>query len=304
MSRLAAADRGAGKAPQTGTRGSILVETARIAASRVFADAQYVFRIDAPRIAARCKAGQFVHLRCAPDLILRRPLSIMRADGEDGWIEILFKVQGIGTRLLAERRAGDEISLLGPIGQPFRQQSYRHRTLLIGGGVGIPPMVFLAEHLRPHRTESFVIMGSEVPFPFTVKPSRIFIPGLPGEVITTMPLMEDWGIACRLASGQGYAGCFDGTVTELAEHWIQYQKEAHDSDIDIFACGPTPMLKAVAELAARFARSCQISLEEFIACGVGGCAGCAVPIRTEQGRAMKRVCVDGPVFEAADVIFA
>jgi dihydroorotate dehydrogenase electron transfer subunit len=119
-----------------------------------------------------------------------------------------------------------------------------------------------------------------------------------------MPLLEDWGIACRLASRQGIAGCFDGLVTELAEHWIRHQQDTHDNDIEIFACGPTPMLKAVAELAGRLTLPCQISLEEFMACAVGGCAGCAVAIRTDLGPAMKRVCVDGPVFEAADVVFA
>jgi dihydroorotate dehydrogenase electron transfer subunit len=165
-------------------------------------------------------------------------------------------------------------------------------------------MVFLAEHLRAEAVRTFVIMGSEVPFPFSVKPSQIIVPGVPGGVIGTMPLLEDWGIACRLASRQGYAGCFDGVVTELAEQWIQYQKDADDDEIEIFACGPTPMLKAVAELAGRTGLACQVSLEEFMACAVGGCAGCAVPVRTDQGPAMRRVCVDGPVFEAADVIFA
>ena len=106
-----------------------------------------------------------------------------------------------------------------------------------------------------------------------------------------------------MASRQGFAGCFDGFVTELAEHWIRHQQDSHDDDIEIFACGPTQMLKAVAELAGRFALPCQVSLEEFMACAVGGCAGCAVAVRTDQGPAMKRVCVDGPVFEAADVVF-
>jgi dihydroorotate dehydrogenase electron transfer subunit len=285
-------------------RGSILIETGQIIGSTAFAGAQCVLRIDAPRIAGRCEAGQFVHLRCAPDLLMRRPMSIMRADGEQGWIEILFKVHGVGTRLLAERRTGEKISLLGPIGQPFKQRSYKPRTLLIGGGVGMPPIVFLAEHLRAQPSETFVILGSEVPFPFAEKPSGILVRGIPSEVHATMPLLEDWSIACRLASGQGYAGCFDGTATELAEHWIRYHGEEHASDMEVFACGPTPMLKAVAELAARFGLPCQISLEEYMACGVGACAGCAVPIHCEGSIAMKRVCVDGPVFEAGDVVFS
>ena len=239
-------------ADPAGTRGSILMEVGEIVTAIAFAGAQHVMRIHAPRIAAMCKPGQFVHLRCAPELMMRRPMSIMRADVHAGWIEILFKVHGIGTRALAAGQARDEISLIGPIGQPFKLQDYRRRTLLISGGVGIPPMVFLAEHLLAQNAAPLVIMGSEAPFPFRVRPSQILVPGLPAEVIGTMPLLEDWGVACRLASQQCVAGCFDGLVTELAEHWIRYQQESGDGDIEIFACGPTPMLKAVAELAGHY----------------------------------------------------
>ena len=144
---------------------------------------------------------------------------------------------------------------------------------------------------------------SEVPFPFTVKPSTIMVPGIGPDVIGTMPLLEDWGIACRLASQQGYPGCHDGYVTSLADEWITHHLQHDDGDIEIFACGPTPMLKAVAAVAEKFTLPCQVSLEEYMACAVGGCAGCAVAIRTSAGTAMKRVCVDGPVFDAADVIF-
>lgn len=286
------------------TRDTILVEDAEVISTMAYAGAQHVLRLRAPRIAGRCRAGQFVHLRCAPELSLRRPMSIMRSNGEQGWIDILFKTHGVGTKLLAERNIGDSVSLIGPIGKPFKQHGYRRRPLLIGGGVGIPPMVFLAEHLRASTLKPFVIMGSEVPFPFPVKPSQILIGGIPAHVTGTMPLLEDWGIPCRLSSRQGFAGCFDGFVTELATHWIEYQQQEHDDNIEIFACGPTPMLRAVADLARQFELKCQVSFEEFMACGVGGCAGCTVEVRTSKGAAMKRVCVDGPVFEAADVVFA
>ncbi len=286
------------------TRDSILVEDGEVLSVTAHAGAQHVLRLRAPRIAGRCKAGHFVHLRCAPELQLRRPMSVMRADAEQGWIDILFKAHGVGTNLLAERKTGEIVSLIGPIGIPFKQDGHCPQPLLIGGGVGIPPMVFLAEHLRTGAFNPFVIMGSEVPFPFSVVPSQILVGGIPAHVTGTMPLMEDWGIPCRLATQQGFAGCFDGFVTDLASHWIEYQQRTHDDDIEIFACGPTPMLKAVADLARNFNLKCQISLEEFMACGVGGCAGCTVEVRTSEGPAMKRVCVDGPVFEAADVVFA
>jgi dihydroorotate dehydrogenase electron transfer subunit len=263
-----------------------------------------VLKIRAPEIARRAHPGSFVHLRCAPSLAMRRPMSIMRADATKGTLDILFKAHGLGTAELAARKVGETLSVLGPIGVPFRLEGYRRRPLLIGGGVGLPPMVYLAEHLRRvGGTMPLVVLGSEVPFPFTLRPSTIMVPGLPPHVIATMPLLEDWGIACRLASQEGYPGCFDGFVTELAAGWIEALGPETRDEIEIFACGPTPMLKAVQALAARFAVPAQVSLEEYMACAVGGCAGCTVRVNTPTGPAMKRVCVDGPVFEASTVVF-
>ena len=116
-----------------------------------------------------------------------------------------------------------------------------------------------------------------------------------------MPLMEDWDIPSRLASQQGYAGCFDGYVTELARRWLESLDERSLSEVEIFACGPTLMLKVAAHLAQELGVPSQVSLEEFMACAVGGCAGCTVEVRTPEGPAMKRVCVDGPVFDGARV---
>jgi dihydroorotate dehydrogenase electron transfer subunit len=116
-----------------------------------------------------------------------------------------------------------------------------------------------------------------------------------------MPLLEHWGVPARLTSLQDFEGCHRGYVTDLADRWLQSLGPDDLGQVEIFACGPTPMLKAVAALAARYALPCQVSLEEFMACAVGGCAGCTVRINTPQGPAMKRVCVDGPVFDAATV---
>jgi dihydroorotate dehydrogenase electron transfer subunit len=284
-------------------RDTILLEDAEVVQVSLHAGAQCVMRLRAPEIAAACRPGVFVHLRCEPTLLMRRPMSVMRVLPHEGSLEILFKVHGTGTAALAQRAAGERLSVLGPIGQPFRLTGYRRRPLLIGGGVGIPPMIYLAEHLRRWReTQPLVLMGSEVPFPFTPQPSRRLVPGRPAPVIAAMPLLEDWGIASRLASRVEMPGVFEGFVTELAEHWITHSGAARD-DIEIFACGPTPMLRAVQALAARHGLPAQISLEEYMACAVGGCAGCAVRIATPAGPAMKRVCVDGPVFEAATVVF-
>ena len=282
-------------------RNTIFVEDGELLRIDEFPGEQFVMRIRAPKCAAAAQPGSFVHITCDESLPMRRPLSIMRV--EDDCIDILYKIVGDGLRRLAKKRTGDSISVLGPIGQGFRPSSQRPNTLLIGGGVGIPPMIFLADFLRQQggNWAPLAILGSELPFPFEMMSSDISTPWVDDSVDATMPLMENWGIACRLATLAGFDGCFDGYVTDLAERWLSTLSADERLRTEIFSCGPTPMLKAVAALAEKYDLPCQVSLEEFMACAVGGCAGCAVKIRTPEGDAMKRVCVDGPVFDAATV---
>lgn len=286
-------------------RGTIFLEDAEVLAHEQFEANQFILRLRAPKCARAAQPGAFVHLTCDESLPMRRPLSIMRANPERETIDVLYKIVGHGLELLAKKRAGDRISCLGPIGNGFVPHPERPRTLLVGGGVGIPPMVFLAETLRERadaRWQPLVLMGSEVPFPFRARPSTIIVPGMPEGTIACMPLLDEWGVPSRLASLAGYPGCYEGYVTELAEAWLAAQDPATLAEVEMFACGPTVMLKAAAAVAKRFGIPCQVSLEEFMACGVGGCAGCAVRVETPNGPAMKRVCVDGPVF-AAQAVF-
>lgn len=284
-------------------RGTLRLEDARIVRQSAFEGEQFVLRLEAPACAGLAEPGSFVHLTCDPSIPMRRPLSIMRADREAGWIDVLYKIVGPGLRALAGRKPGETVSIIGPIGRPFTAHRERPRTVLIGGGVGIPPMIFLAERLResgePWRP--LVLMGSEIPFPFHPRPSTLVVPGMPVGTIASMPLLEEWDIPSRLASRAGFPGCFEGYVTELAGEWLGSLSSAALAEVELFACGPTPMLAAAAQLARRYAVPCQVSLEEFMACGVGGCAGCTVRVRTADGDAMKRVCVDGPVFDALQV---
>jgi dihydroorotate dehydrogenase electron transfer subunit len=282
-------------------RGTIFVEDATVLEHREFPGRQFVLRLEAPKCAAAATPGSFAHLSCDALLPMRRPLSIMRADPRAGWIDILYKIVGPGLEALSKQPPGATLNVMGPIGNGFRPSPSRPRCLLIGGGVGIPPMVFLAESLKSRADVDWrplVLMGSEIPFPFAARPSAILVPGLPPEVIACMPLLDDWGVPSRLASLAGFAGCYEGYVTDLAARWLDSLDAAARGEVEIFACGPTPMLQACARVARRFSVPCQVSLEEFMACAVGGCAGCAVPVVTESGLAMKRVCVDGPVFDA------
>jgi dihydroorotate dehydrogenase electron transfer subunit len=284
-------------------RGTIFLEDARVLEHRVFPGAQYVMRLEAPRCAAAATPGSFVHLTCGPDLPMRRPLSIMRASAREGWVEILYKVAGHGLAELALRRTGEMLSCLGPIGRGFTPNAARPRLLLVGGGVGIPPMVFLVEALAAAKGawKPLVLMGSELPYPFELATSRLPVAGLPEGATAAMPLLESLGLPSRLASLSGFPGCHRGFVTELAEAWLSSLAARERAEVELFSCGPHGLLVAVAALARRHGVPCQVSLEENMACGVGGCAGCTVLVQTPDGPAMKRVCVDGPVFDAATV---
>ncbi|MGH8495728.1 MAG: dihydroorotate dehydrogenase electron transfer subunit [Gammaproteobacteria bacterium] len=288
-------------------RGGIFVEDAEVIRQSAHPGDQYILRVQAPKCAAAALPGTFAHITCDPAVPMRRPLSIMRVSAQDGWVEFLYKIVGTGLRHLGTRRPGDRLSLMGPIGRPFEPHRDRPRALLIGGGVGIPPMIFLAEHLKDDSVAGWrplLLMGSEIPFPFRARPSKILVPGLPDGVIAGMPLLDEWGVPSRLASQADFPGCHAGYVTDLAGLWLESLDDAARQEVEIFACGPTPMLAASAALARRFRLPCQVSLEEFMACAVGGCAGCTVKVTTPDGVAMKRVCVDGPVFDAHKIFKA
>ena len=287
-------------------RGTIFLEDAVALEHRAFPGGQYILRLAAPRCAATATPGSFVHLTCGPDLPMRRPLSIMRTSAREGWVEVLYKVVGHGLAELALRKTGDMLSCLGPIGRGFTASPARPRLLLVGGGIGIPPIVFLAEALSATKAawKPLVLMGSELPFPFELATSRLAVPGLPDGTTAAMPLLESLGVPSRLASLSGFAGCHRGFVTELADLWLASLSAAERAEVELFTCGPHGMLVAVAALARAYGVPCQVALEENMACGVGGCAGCTVLVQTPDGPAMKRVCVDGPVFDAATIFTA
>ncbi|MDC9714245.1 MAG: dihydroorotate dehydrogenase electron transfer subunit [Gammaproteobacteria bacterium] len=277
---------------------TIKVCDCQILAHYQFEGAQFILTLASDSIAQQTKPGQFVHITVSNALAMRRPISIMSVDVENGTFDLLYKVVGEGTRQLSERKVGDVLSIIGPIGNGF-ELTDKKLPLLIGGGVGMPPMIAIAQQIKDTEYDPFVILGSEVPFPFTPELSKIGNPC--PKASHTMPLLESWGVACRLASLQGYKGVFKGFVTDLARTYLDTLPTEDLAQVEVYACGPHPMLEAVANLAKEYNLPCQVSLEEYMACAVGGCAGCVVEVQTDQGVAMKRVCVDGPVFDATTV---
>ena len=283
-------------------RGSVFLEDARILEQRSWPGQQFVLRVQAPRAASKARPGMFAHISCDPSVPMRRPLSIMRASAAEGWLEFLYKPKGHGLEMLGRRVPGDNVSVLAPIGHGFVVDPSRPRLLALGGGVGIPPMIFLAEQVRSERAlQPLVLMGSEVPIPFELAESRVEVRGVGKAATHAVALLEDWGVPSRLASNAGIAGAHRGYITDLARDALHALTDQECAATQVFACGPTPMLKAVAKLARDFDLPCQVALEEYMACGIGGCAGCTVLLQTPEGPAMKRVCVDGPVFDARQV---
>ncbi|MGC3981693.1 MAG: dihydroorotate dehydrogenase electron transfer subunit [Steroidobacteraceae bacterium] len=287
-------------------RNTIFVEDVEILSRQAFAAQQYIFKFAAPKCASTAQPGQFIHLACDANVPMRRPLSIMRADTTKGTIEILCKATGPGLTALVGKAIGEKVSMTGPIGHGFKPHPDRPRTVLIGGGYGVPPTIFLAEtlHARSEGWKPLVFMGSELPFPFRTRPSTIMVDGMPDGVIAALTFLDEQGIASRLSSRSDFPGCHDGLVTDLAHAWLSTLNADTLKEVELFVCGPTPLLRAAAQVARHFGIACQVSMEEYMACAVGGCYGCAVQVNTPQGPIMKRVCVDGPVFDAHTVFSA
>lgn len=245
--------------------------------SRILPGSMSDFTIDCPDIAAKARAGQFVHIR-VPGFTLRRPISICEVDREQGSIRILFDVRGEGTRVMAQMKEGDLIDVMGPLGNGFALLEPQKKAVVVGGGIGVPPMLQTAKHYGSNAT---AILG------FRDKDKIV--------------LTEDFersGIRVMLATDDGSAG-HRGLVTDL----LKVRLEEEKPDI-VYACGPKVMLKFVAKMCAEYNVRCQVSLEERMACGVGACLGCATPIRRDDGSVTYlHVCKDGPVFEAERVVF-
>jgi dihydroorotate dehydrogenase electron transfer subunit len=282
-------------------RDTICLSDSEILAQSRHPGDQFILRLRAPEAARMARSGSFAHIQCDADIPLRRPLSIMAANSKEGSLEFLYRPLGPGLRALSRKKPGDRVSVLAPIGNGFSFDPARPRVVAIGGGVGIPPMLMLAADLAADgRFLPLVLMGSEVPFPFELaapQPSEAW----PDATTAALARLEAIDVPSRLASNAGLAGAYAGYVTDLAKQELKRLGPGARHEVSLYACGPEPMLKAAAKLAVEFDVPCQIAVEEFMACGIGGCAGCTLQIKTPSGPAMKRVCVDGPVFDSRAV---
>ncbi|MBN2848462.1 MAG: dihydroorotate dehydrogenase electron transfer subunit [Coriobacteriia bacterium] len=253
-----------------------LVERVAVLGNERVAEGVGLVTFEAPRIAAGVQPGQFVHLRIAEgaDFILRRPFSVFRAGA--GRVEILYQVVGRGTRVLAGAEPGSVMDAIGPLGCGWRIPEGVAHALLVAGGLGAAPMGMLADELARRGVAVTLAQGA----PTAAR-------------LLARELFESVCRRTAYATDDGTEGAC-GFVTTLTPELI-----AVDRPDVIYACGPEPMQRIVAAQAAEAGVPCQVSLERLMACGVGACLSCVVS--TVHGR--KRACVDGPVFDAAEVLW-
>jgi len=260
---------------------------AKIVYNKIIGEHYFCCALEAAGMAVDVCPGQFVNIKItgtdAP--LLRRPFSIHRVRGAH--IEILYEVVGKGSQLLSEKKPGEYLDIIGPLGNGFDYASCvpRHSSLvLVAGGMGVAPLIFLAEKLR------------EIPNPKFQIPTLVLIGAKTKKGILCEKEFKKLGCEVKIATNDGSRG-FKGKVTGLLEGILRTTQDAGRRTL--YACGPKPMLKEINRLSRKFNLTAQVSLEAHMACGIGACLGCVVD--TKDG--YKRVCKEGPVFNADEIIW-
>lgn len=246
----------------------------------------YLARLEAPYIAARIEPGQFVNIEVSTSVfpLLRIPLSVCAVNSDAGIIDILYEDMGSKTRLLSQCGPGDKTRCLGPLGKGFAIPSAGSRAILVGGGIGVPPMLYWGLTLGQRNCPVTLLVGA-----------RSRGKHLPDH------LLAPAAAVVRRATDDGSLG-HAGLVTDLLRDEL-----LGEGDCTVYCCGPHGMMQAVAAVCREFQVPCQVSLEEYMACGIGICVGCAVELEGEDEISSSdytrygRVCVDGPVFDAQKV---
>jgi dihydroorotate dehydrogenase electron transfer subunit len=250
-----------------------------------------VLSFDAPDLAATVRPGQFVMVKTSRGLdpLLRRPFSVFEvlrgADGRARGFSIFNKSIGTGTRLLSEIESGARLNVLGPLGRPFEPVDPPADAWMIAGGVGLAPFVTLAEALAARGTRATLFYGARR-----------------GEELHCVDLFEALGVRSVLATEDGSRGV-RGRITAPLEEELRACPLGQP--VKLYACGPTPMMRACADLARAHGRACDVSLEQVMGCGLGGCYSCVVMARTGEGAAPHhtRTCIEGPVFDASRIVW-
>ena len=249
-------------------------EMARVISQKQIGTGIYDLTLQTEEIAPAAKAGQFVSLYCKDgSRLLPRPISLCGIDRQNRTLRLVYRVAGKGTEEFSGLEEKDEVKILGPLGNGF--ELLEKKAFLIGGGIGIPPMLQLAKELNCEKT---AVLGYR---------DELF-------------LLEDFKAICDtyIATEDGSAGTKGNVLDAIREN-------ALSADV-IYACGPTPMLRALRDYANEHNMECYISMEERMACGIGACLACVCKSKEKDGHTNvhnKRICKEGPVFNAKEVEF-
>ncbi len=253
--------------------------------------------------------GQFMMIKVSPhyDPFLRRPMSFYRIDEKEGVFEILYRVVGKGTEIMSELKEGSSVDILAPLGRGFSIPEKMERAILVAGGIGVAPMVALAEEIKKRGQG--------------VKGSRgkisVFIGGKTKADILCAEDFKRMGADFHVATEDGSMGK-KGVCTKPFKEFLTQNSKLKTQNLIIFACGPQGMLKAVADIAREKNMPCQVSLDKRMACGTGACLGCVVRVsgqwsavsgqkynastlNTQHSTLYKCVCTDGPVFDSEEI---
>lgn len=252
-------------------------ELCTVSCSEKLGEGLFSLILDAPRIATLAQAGQFVHITCGEGNLLRRPISICDVQGDS--LRIVFQVKGDGTAWLSARKVGDVLDVLGALGHGYDLSTLGERPVFIGGGIGVPPMLLTMRAAREQGAQPTAILGFR---------SRA--------AVILEEAFRAHG-AVFVATDDGSYGAHGFVTDLLREHAQEFTS--------VCACGPKPMLRAIAAFAKQAGLPCQVSLEERMGCGIGACLVCACELKLHDGEGVRygHVCKDGPVFDAKEVVW-
>ena len=255
-----------------------------ILSNQEIAPAYWRIRLSAPPSFVSAKPGQFIMVQVSDSIspLLRRPFGVFNTGtDEQPWFEMLYKVVGKGTALLASHHTGEIIDVLGPLGTGFDQGSDDEEKLIVGGGIGLAPLYPLCKELTQKKS-----------------PVRLFVGGRTQADILCLEDFKALGVDCHVATEDGSLGTKGFVTKALEQHLDQLSGKAA-----LYVCGPHGMLAAVARIADARQLPCQVSLENYMACGVGACLGCVTPGKNHSPTTpdYRCVCAEGPVFASNEL---
>lgn len=241
----------------------------------------YKLSLKTPPFLLQADPGQFINIRIGDSFspLLRRPFSISKLTPKG--IEIIYKVVGKGTRILSSIKKGDYLDIIGPLGKGFTIENKVKEHLLVGGGIGVAPLIFLFQRIIKVKNSPFIL---------------VFLGFKKAEEIICREEFKGKNITLNIATNDGSYG-YKGMVSWMVKDYIE--KLNSPKNIALYACGPVEMLKSIARLALNQGITCQLLLEEIIGCGIGACRGCVVEGKTGY----LRICKEGPAFYVDEIIW-